>query len=165
MAELTSSSSSNSSSKARAGGKGANVSGGLGSGSADGVVTSLAFRPDGGSQMENVLLAAQGDAVVHVHVGTRRVLSTVTEEGNKINTLAMRADGAVFASAGADGVVRAYDEASCSVCCTLDHGDGVATTGHTSHVFSLAWHPEDPQVLLSGGWDNRVLVWDLRVHR
>ncbi|GIM15154.1 hypothetical protein Vretimale_17957 [Volvox reticuliferus] len=77
----------------------------------------------------------------------------------------MRQDGAIFASGGSDCVVRAYDEATCSLCRTLDHGDGVTTTGHTNHVFSLAWHPDDPQVLLSGSWDNRVLVWDLRVHR
>ncbi|GFR50709.1 hypothetical protein Agub_g12966 [Astrephomene gubernaculifera] len=141
-----------------------------GSSSADGgsagVITSVCFRPDlPSSRMENVLLVAQGDSISHLHVGTRRLLHRCREAGNKVNTLAMRQDGEVFASAGSDYVVRVYDEASCSVCRTLDHGDGVTTNGHTNHVFALAWHPGDPQVLLSGGWDNRVLVWDLRVHR
>ncbi|PNW83055.1 hypothetical protein CHLRE_06g305000v5 [Chlamydomonas reinhardtii] len=150
-----------------AAGRGGGNSGGL-TGS-DGVVTSLAFRPDvSGSRMQNVLLAAQADAIVHVHVGTKRVLHVQRESGNRINTLAMRADGRMFASAGSDTVVRVYDEAAApggAACRTLDHGDGVTTTGHTSHVFSLAWQPDDPQIILSGGWDNRVLVWDLRVHR
>ncbi|KAG2497066.1 hypothetical protein HYH03_005063 [Edaphochlamys debaryana] len=138
----------------------------LPSSSSEGVVTALAFRPDmPGSRMQNVLLAAQGDAIVHLHVGSRRVVHTAHEPGNKVNALAMRADGHMFASAGSDYVVRVYDEATVSPCRTLDHGDGVTTTGHTSHVFSLAWQPDDPQILLSGGWDNRVLVWDLRVHR
>ncbi|KAG2428927.1 hypothetical protein HXX76_011171 [Chlamydomonas incerta] len=147
--------------------RGGGDSGGLTGG--DGVVTSLAFRPDvSGGRMQNVLLAAQADSIVHVHVGTKRVLHVQREEGNRINTLAMRADGRMFASAGSDTVVRVYDEAVApggAACRTLDHGDGVTTTGHTSHVFSLAWQPDDPQILLSGGWDNRVLVWDLRVHR
>ncbi|KAG2432059.1 hypothetical protein HYH02_013128 [Chlamydomonas schloesseri] len=147
--------------------RGGGNSGGLTGG--DGVVTSLVFRPDvAGSRMQNVLLAAQADAIVHVHVGTKRVLHVQREERNRINTLAMRADGRMFASAGSDTVVRVYDEAAApggAACRTLDHGDGVTTTGHTSHVFSLAWQPDDPQILLSGGWDNRVLVWDLRVHR
>ncbi|GIM15176.1 hypothetical protein Vretimale_17982 [Volvox reticuliferus] len=142
------------------------VPGGLMGSAGEGVVTSVCFRPDlRASRMQNLLLAAQGDAIVHLHVGTRRVVHVNNEEGNRINTLAMRQDGAIFASGGSDCVVRAYDEATCSLCRTLDHGDGVTTTGHTNHVFSLAWHPDDPQVLLSGSWDNRVLVWDLRVHR
>ncbi|EFJ51515.1 hypothetical protein VOLCADRAFT_103424 [Volvox carteri f. nagariensis] len=144
-----------------------NVAGGLAAGSpGEGVVTSVCFRPDlRASRMQNLLLAALGDAIVHVHVGSRRAVHVNREDGNRINTIAMRSDGAIFASAGSDCVVRAYDEATCSLCRTLDHGDGVTTTGHTNNVFSLAWQPDDPQILLSGGWDNRVLVWDLRVHR
>lgn len=37
----------------------------------------------------------QADAIVHVHVGTKRVLHVQRESGNRINTLAMRADGRV----------------------------------------------------------------------
>ncbi|KXZ46999.1 hypothetical protein GPECTOR_39g493 [Gonium pectorale] len=146
--------------------RGSNVGGGLLSTPGEGVVTSLAFRPDQpGSRIQNVLLAAQGDALVHVHIGTKRVLHTNYEPGNRLNVVSMRPDGAAFATAGSDYTVRVYDEATCSTSHTLDHGDGVTTNGHASNVFALAWHPDEPQVLLSGGWDNRVLVWDLRVHR
>ncbi|GLC36579.1 hypothetical protein PLESTF_001275300 [Pleodorina starrii] len=151
---------------ARRGSGALTTTGGLLGSYGEGVVTSVCFRPDlRASRMQNLLLAAQGDAIVHLHVGTRRVVHVNTEEGNRINTLAMRPDGAMYASAGSDTVVRVYDEGTCSLSRTLDHGDGVSTTGHTNCVFSLAWQPNDPQILLSGGWDNRVLVWDMRVHR
>lgn len=60
----------------------------------------------------------------------------------------------MFASAGSDCTVRVYDESTCTTCRTLDHGDGVTSHGHSNHVFSLAWQPDDPQVG-SGGWAPR----------
>ena len=52
------------------------------------------------------------------------------------------------------------------------------TAGHSNRVFSLKYHPEDPNIILSGGWDNtapgiqvkdsslkittQVQVWDTR---
>lgn len=130
------------------------------------VVTALRFRPDlASSGMQNVLLVAQGDAVVHVHVGTRKVLATLHEAGNKINALDVQAGGKLFATAGTDCAVRVYDEATGAKTHTLDHGDGVTAAGHSNHVFSVVFKEDDPQVLLSGGWDQTVQVWDLRVHR
>ena len=36
------------------------------------------------------------------------------------------------------------------------------TTGHSNRVFSLKFVAEDPNLLVSGGWDNTVQVWDVR---
>ncbi len=41
---------------------------------------------------------------------------------------------------------------------TLDHGDGVATTGHSNDVFGLVWNPDDHNILASAGWDHTVQV-------
>lgn len=54
----------------------------------------------------------------------------------------------MFATAGSDHAVRVYDEHTHQVAMTLDHGDGVATVGHSNDVFGLAWKGDDPQV----GW-------------
>jgi WD40 repeat protein len=37
-------------------------------------------------------------------------------------------------------------------------GDDVTTTGHSSLIYSIAWKPDDPQVLVSGGWDRTIQV-------
>ena len=34
-------------------------------------------------------------------------------------------------------------------------------SGHSSRVYSLRFHPRDPDVLLSAGWDNVILFWSL----
>lgn len=36
--------------------------------------------------------------------------------------------------------------------------------GHVSRVFALAYHPSDPNTILSGGWDDTVQV-DLPIIR
>ena len=34
--------------------------------------------------------------------------------------------------------------------------------GHSNRIFSIKFSPEDPNILLSGGWDNSVYFWDIR---
>lgn len=34
--------------------------------------------------------------------------------------------------------------------------------GHTSRVYCVKFDKENPQIMYSGGWDYRVIVWDLR---
>lgn len=69
----------------------------------------------------------------------------------------------VLASASADGTVKVWDiaaagggaSASSSPVTTLTHH-------HTNKVQALAWHPADPAVLLSGGFDGRACLADVR---
>jgi len=35
--------------------------------------------------------------------------------------------------------------------------------GHHNRVFAGVYHPTDPNVFLTGGWDNTVQFWDARV--
>ena len=34
--------------------------------------------------------------------------------------------------------------------------------GHMGRVFSLKYHPSDPRVVVSAGWDDTVQFWDTR---
>eukprot|EP01138_Halocafeteria_seosinensis_P008414 gb/GECG01008599.1/.p1 GENE.gb/GECG01008599.1/~~gb/GECG01008599.1/.p1 ORF type:complete len:129 (+),score=6.60 gb/GECG01008599.1/:1-387(+) len=34
--------------------------------------------------------------------------------------------------------------------------------GHTSHVFTVDFCPGDPNVVVSGGYDHSIRIWDLR---
>jgi len=81
---------------------------------------------------------------------------------NQIYAIGYRPDGLQFATAGKDCVVRVYDEATKTEVATLDKGIHVSCIGHANRVFSVKYHPEDPNILLSGGWDNNLLKWDLR---
>jgi len=59
--------------------------------------------------------------------------------------------------------VRVYDEATKTLVTEMGGGYTESTSGHSNRVFSLKFHPEDENLLLSAGWDNTVHVWDVRM--
>ena len=128
-------------------------------------VTCLRWRPTtASSATKNVLLAANADGTVqHWHVTSRKCLHTISEEGNQVYALDYRADATMFATAGKDYAVRVYDEATKSVTAKLAQGwAGAPSAGHSNRVFAVKFVPDEPQLLLSAGWDNTVQIWDLR---
>lgn len=34
--------------------------------------------------------------------------------------------------------------------------------GHSNRIFALKFHPQDPNILISGGWDRTIQIYDLR---
>jgi WD40 repeat protein len=70
-------------------------------------------------------------------------------------------DGSHFASAGKDAIVRVYDTASHHLVQTFSKENG----GHSSRVHSVVFARGNNDLLLTGGWDMRVLVWDIRQGR
>lgn len=102
------------------------------------------------------------------------LLHSVIEPENQIYALEHRVAGSgsdLVATAGKDTCVRIYDAARMSLVSTFGTADpelrryeastGLAV-GHTSRVFSIRFATEDPNLLISGGWDSVVRLWDLR---
>lgn len=44
-----------------------------------------------------------------------------------------------------------------------DKSYGTLTAGHSNRVFSVKFFPEDDNTIVSGGWDNTLQIWDIRV--
>ena len=105
-----------------------------------------------------MLLAANADGTIcHWHVTSRKCLHTISEENNQVYALDYTPDGSQFATAGKDFAVRVYDEATKSVVSKLASGWlGAPSAGHSNRIFSLKFVPQDPQLLLSAGWDNTI---------
>lgn len=62
--------------------------------------------------------------------------------------------------AGKDTVIRIYDEQTKSLAQSLKAlGD---CEGHSNRIFCLKFNPYNPNLILSGGWDNTVVINDLR---
>lgn len=57
--------------------------------------------------------------------------------------------------------MKVYDEETRQCVSTL-LGEGSVIPGHTNRLFSAKFNPDDPNVVVSGGWDYKVLIWDLR---
>lgn len=70
-------------------------------------------------------------------------------------------DGTQFAAGGNDTVVRVYDEQTRGIVTALE-GGGSGEPGHSNRIFCVKFDADDPNILISAGWDNNVKVWDIR---
>jgi len=132
-------------------------------------ITCIRFRPEAAGS-KGVLLATSADgSVTHWHVTSQACLYSQVEEQHNVGggdaqvySCDYAKDGDHFATGGRDGHVRLYDEATKALVSSLTAGKDKGTTGHSNRVYSVRWHPRDDNVLVSGGWDNTIQVWDTR---
>jgi len=90
------------------------------------------------------------------------LVSRIREENkNEINCMDFSPEGDSFATAGKDHVIRIYDDETKKVTSRLQ-GYINKNCGHSNRVFCLKYNPHDPNMLISGAWDNLVLIWDIR---
>merc|ERR1711959_307800 len=128
--------------------------------------TTVKFRPPTSlSKTKNVLISGNCDGEIHHwHVTSQKCLSTIVEPGNQIFALDYHPEGTFFASTGKDAKVRVYDESTRTLVSTLDGGWGKPTPGHSNRVFCVKYKDNDPNIILSSGWDNTIQVWDVRLN-
>eukprot|EP00927_Polykrikos_kofoidii_P022254 TRINITY_DN20818_c0_g2_i1.p1 TRINITY_DN20818_c0_g2~~TRINITY_DN20818_c0_g2_i1.p1 ORF type:complete len:464 (+),score=67.69 TRINITY_DN20818_c0_g2_i1:75-1394(+) len=126
--------------------------------------TQVRWRPQAAvSKTKNVLVAVGADGkIVHWHASSGKCLHEITEKDNQIFCVDYAHDGSQFATAGKRREVRIYDEATKKLSLVLSGGDSVNTPGHSNRVFSLKYHPQMKDVVITGGWDNTVQFWDIR---
>ncbi|XP_053314438.1 katanin p80 WD40 repeat-containing subunit B1-like [Spea bombifrons] len=129
-------------------------------------VTALRFHP----KSPDLLVAAGADGLLSIYdIKSKINVITLTEIQNEINALDFCADGSVFATAGRDRNIRLYDGHTNEIVSVLKapallYGDDAALpSGHSRRIFALRFHPSEPHVFVTGGWDNSVKVWDNRV--
>ncbi|CAN0007838.1 unnamed protein product [Pylaiella littoralis] len=80
--------------------------------------------------------------------------------GVEVLCCAFSGDGELFAVGASDGVVRVYSDSTRELLVDLKPGIGRGA-GHSSRVYSVKFHPDDSNVVVSGGWDKCVHVWDV----
>lgn len=39
------------------------------------------------------------------------------------------------------------------------------SAGHSNRIFSVKFHPTDSNILVSGGWDDTIQIWDLEAEK
>jgi WD40 repeat protein len=89
-------------------------------------------------------------------------LWTIHEDDNSINAIGLSPDGRFLTSCGSDCAIRYYSLADRKLVKELTgkiYAQGQAT-GHGSRVFATVFMNEN--VIASSGWDDAVLLWDIR---
>jgi WD40 repeat protein len=91
----------------------------------------------------------------------------LSEEKNQLYALDISFSGSKFATAGLDTQIKLYDYETRKNIGKLEKNheqQDESNPGHTNRIFSLIFHPTDPTMLISAGWDDSVQIWDLRTN-
>eukprot|EP00993_Chasmostoma_nieuportense_P001544 NODE_2416_length_1183_cov_129.358902_g2212_i1.p1 GENE.NODE_2416_length_1183_cov_129.358902_g2212_i1~~NODE_2416_length_1183_cov_129.358902_g2212_i1.p1 ORF type:complete len:361 (-),score=66.62 NODE_2416_length_1183_cov_129.358902_g2212_i1:96-1178(-) len=122
--------------------------------------TVVRYRPDQRDRRNVAVVATASGHLQHWHVPTQRCLTKTVEQDNVIYAADFNAEGTTLATAGSDLAVRVYDEHKHTLTHTYKTND--AWEGHSARICAVKWHPKDPNVLLTGGWDRTIRMWDVR---
>lgn len=122
-------------------------------------VTSLSFRPGGGKPM--LLVGCSNGNVDRWDLRSLERTSSVKESGNEVYAAEYRSDGAIFATAGRDAVLRVYDDQTGEVIHKYE------TVGDTlnpaaARLYSICFPKDDPNLVMTAGWSKTVYVFDMR---
>lgn len=88
-----------------------------------------------------------------------RLIQTYAAHGYEVLSLAVAADNARFASAGGDRAVFLWDVTTAQ---TLRRFSGNGVHGHSSRVNCVAFAGADDSLVVSGGFDTTVRIWDTK---
>eukprot|EP00754_Rhynchopus_humris_P040339 Rhum_TRINITY_DN23384_c0_g1::Rhum_TRINITY_DN23384_c0_g1_i1::g.177842::m.177842 len=130
--------------------------------------TCLEFRPQHlSSRVKNMLVVGTAAGTIeHWHVTSKKCVHTV-DVGTEVYCLSYREDGLQYAAGGKDGAVHIGSEGGKGVTTTLTWAEPTEdrdrpAPAHSSRVQSVKWFPHDQHMLISGGWDSSLQIWDTR---
>lgn len=129
--------------------------------------TCIRFRPHNSyHKTKDVFLTANAAGTVqHWHMTTDECFHTFTYDENPVFALDYDDNGTKYVTGGKDAKIRIYDESTQQNITTLQGGllgdYEREAPGHSNRVFSVKFTHDD-HILLSGGWDNTVQIWDTR---
>lgn len=115
----------------------------------------------------SILATASSNGLIqHFDVDTNRAIesaqiTTHRDNGSNINIIDYTCDGSKLLAAGEDKHVHVYDDNTCQLIMSM-HDRGLAVPGHVNRIFGLKSHPDNDNVVVSGGWDGMIKLYDLR---
>ncbi len=124
------------------------------------LVQSICWRPKIEGRTNNILMAICRDRMIEIHTPSRKIVNSLTFPDNTIYACEYSYDGAYFALGLKDYSIRVFDSLTKKEIIKLGGIDNQKITGHQSKIFALKF-VKDQKVLVSGGWDDTMIFWDL----
>ena len=106
-------------------------------------------------------MSACRDTIFEWHTPSRKIVHKKTFPDNTIFSMDYSNDGSDYALGFKDFSIRVYDGIKKVEKLKLGGNDNHKVTGHMSKIYAIKYHKDNPKILLSGGWDGNVLIWDL----
>lgn len=127
----------------------------------------IAITPDG-----QMMLSGGNDRIITVrHLGTGKILRTLTRHSDSIYALCLSQDGQIIASGGRDKTVKVWNLQPISKSNSISPtsriiGEGLmyTFTGHSESINCIAMTPNG-KMLVSGSEDNTLKLWNLQKHK
>ena len=88
-------------------------------------------------------------------------MQKIEEEKNPLMCVDYSPDGSLFATGGNDKVVRLYDDNTKTLITKLER-HRFDLPEHSNRIFAVKFSKKDPNLLMSAGWDNTILLYDIR---
>jgi len=83
------------------------------------------------------------------------------KETDSLDAIEYTPGGQYFVVAGTYNEPRVYDDETLKEV-TILSGYNTDHTSHANRVFCLKMNPFDPNMIVSGGWDNNIFMYDMR---
>ena len=121
-------------------------------------ITCLRWKPYNRTTL--ITVDAEG-FIYQIHSKSGKILQKMEEPNNPLMCVDYSMDGLLFATGGNDKFVHLYDDNTKTLICKLER-HRFDLPEHSNRIFCVKFSKKDPTLLLSGGWDNTILLYDIR---
>ena len=122
-------------------------------------ITGSRFHPS----EEHYVLSTYRDGFIFLYDFEKNEIVTQTRHlGSSLLCMNIDSFGEQFAIGCADGSIRIYDLNNLQRKNALVKMTTRVGGSSTINIYSLIYHPEDSNILLAAGWNDRIIFWDIR---
>ncbi|KAK0178423.1 hypothetical protein PV328_002372 [Microctonus aethiopoides] len=102
------------------------------------------------------------------HMWLQKTRLSIAKSTNEVNAIDVSVKGNYIASGGKDAALRLYDAESAKLIHVYKRNDAEFIDDkigryHRMRIFAVKFHQSYPDLMITGGWDDTVRVWDRRV--
>lgn len=115
----------------------------------------------GATRKQSMVLCAYSDGVIHEYVSPIGKLSSTIIEENQTFVLDIDPIEEKFATGGKDYKVRIYDFETKEMLMKMTPVDS-NEPGHAQRIFGMTYKKDDPNIIVTGGWDRTLQIHDIR---